>query len=326
MSGVSDSDHRPRPRKTDEFRVAAFTGRTTVQALLSEMARESEAPTTITFLPLDADLAGVPAEVIARADVAVVDGSIDRKEAIALCEALRKARAVLPISAVFCCPHAATAADLPGLLAAGVEGLLDLQLSPADTLDVLRGVARGQRAFHLQMAASSGTSLVELLTKEDESDEFSEDDLVLLRLVAAGLTDQEIGRKLYLSHHTVKHRIERLRHRVHARNRIQLAAWAGSHEALRAAGDAPRGAPAGKHGGEVTWVSRRERDGPGRYVHAARQRARRRGAPGRRNRAEGRPSRPHSADGMCPRRCEERSDVLDIDDDAVRHDSGTLAR
>jgi DNA-binding NarL/FixJ family response regulator len=235
VSEVSDSDRRLRPRKTDEFRVAAFTGRTTVQALLSEMARQSEAPTAVTFLPLDANRVGDPAEVIAGAAVAVVDGSIDRTEAVAVCEALRRARAALPISAVFCCPHAATAADLRGLLAAGVEGLLDLQLSPADTLHVLRGVARGQRAFHLQIAASSSTSLVELLAKESE--ELSDDDRGLLRLVAAGLTDQEIGRKLYLSHHTVKHRIERLRHRVHARNRIQLAAWAGSHEALRAAGD-----------------------------------------------------------------------------------------
>jgi DNA-binding NarL/FixJ family response regulator len=237
VSEVADGDHRVGPRKTGQFGVAAFAGRSTVHALLSEMARQSEVPIAITFLPLDAHLVAVAAEVIARADVAVVDGSIDRTEAIAVCEALREARAGLPISAVFCCPHSAIAADLRGLLAAGVEGLLDLQLSAADTLRVLRGVARGQGAFHLQMAAGSSTSLVELLAKQDGSEELSDHDLGLLRLVAAGLTDHEIGRQLYLSHHTVKHRIERLRHRVHVRNRIQLAAWAASHEALRAARD-----------------------------------------------------------------------------------------
>jgi len=96
-------------------------------------------------------------------------------------------------------------------------------------------VARGQGAFHLQMAAGSSTSLVELLANQSGADELSDHDLGLLRLVAAGLTDHEIGRQLFLSHHTVKHRIDRLRQRVHARNRIQLAAWAGSHEALRVA-------------------------------------------------------------------------------------------
>jgi DNA-binding NarL/FixJ family response regulator len=213
-----------------------------VHALLSEMGRQSEHAITIALLPLDSHVVEVASEVLARADVAVVDGSIDRREAIAVCQALRASRPQLPISAVFCCPHSATAADLRGLLAAGVEGLVDLQLSPVDTLRVLRGVARGQGAFHLQMAAGSSTSLVELLAKQGASEELSDHDLGLLRLVAAGLTDHEIGRQLYLSPHTVKHRIDRLRHRVHARNRIQLAAWAGSHEALRIARDGPPGA------------------------------------------------------------------------------------
>jgi two-component system response regulator DevR len=139
----------------------------------------------------------------------------------------------VPISAVFCSPHTATSTDLRGLLAAGVEALVDLQLSAAETLRVLRGVARGQGAFHLQMAAGSSVSLVELLAKERTDEVLTDHDLGLLRLVAAGLTDHEIGRQLYLSHHTVKHRIDRLRRRVRARNRIQLAAWAGSQEALR---------------------------------------------------------------------------------------------
>jgi two-component system, NarL family, response regulator DevR len=114
-----------------------------------------------------------------------------------------------------------------------VEALVDLQLSAAETLRVLRGVARGQGAFHLQVAAGSSLSLVELLGDERGEKVLTDHDVGLLRLVAAGLTDHEIGRQLYLSHHTVKHRIDRLRRRVRARNRIQLAAWAGSQDALR---------------------------------------------------------------------------------------------
>jgi DNA-binding NarL/FixJ family response regulator len=165
--------------------------------------------------------------------VAVVDASVDRVDTIAVCQTLRTMRPRVPISAVFCCPHSATSADLRGLLAAGVEALVDLQLSAADTLRVLRGVARGQGAFHLQMAAGSSLTLVELLGDDRGEEVLTDHDLGLLRLVAAGLTDHEIGRQLYLSHHTVKHRIDRLRRRVRARNRIQLAAWAGGQEALR---------------------------------------------------------------------------------------------
>jgi DNA-binding CsgD family transcriptional regulator len=84
------------------------------------------------------------------------------------------------------------------------------------------------------MAVGSSTSLFDLLARDRGANQLSEPDLALLRLVALGLTDHEIGRQLYLSHHTVKHRIDRLRRRVQARNRIQLAAWAGSQETLRA--------------------------------------------------------------------------------------------
>src|SRR3954468_2284768 len=73
MSGFSDDD-RPESGRTGEFGVAAFTGRTTVHALLSEMGRQSDASVAIAFLPLDSQLVAVAAEVIARADVAVVDG------------------------------------------------------------------------------------------------------------------------------------------------------------------------------------------------------------------------------------------------------------
>src|SRR3954471_15614060 len=95
------------------------------------------------------------------------------------------------------------------------------------------------------MAAGSSTSLVELLASQNGVEELSDHDVGLLRLVAAGLTDHEIGRELYLSHHTVKHRIDPLRRRVRARNRIQLAAWAGSQEALRINRGQTNGAGAG---------------------------------------------------------------------------------
>jgi two-component system response regulator DevR len=197
------------------------------------MGRQHEPSVSVTQFPLDSDAVAAAFDAVSAADVAVVDASVDRVDAIAVCTTLRTMHPRLPMSAVFCCPHSATSADLRGLLAAGVEALVDLQLSAAETLRVLRGVARGQGAFHLQLAAGSSLSLVELLGDERGEEVLNDHDLGLLRLVAAGLTDHEIGRQLYLSHHTVKHRIDRLRRRVRARNRIQLAAWAGSQEALR---------------------------------------------------------------------------------------------
>jgi len=100
-------------------------------------------------------------------------------------------------------------------------------------LRVLRGVARGQGLFRLQLATGSSASLAELFAPETAAETLSDTDSELLKLVALGLSDHEIGRQMYLSPHTIKHRIERVRRRLHMRNRIQLAAWAGREEALR---------------------------------------------------------------------------------------------
>jgi DNA-binding NarL/FixJ family response regulator len=232
MSGSVAEGGRAELRAPSQVGVVTISGRPTVHAFFTELAREHQASVRVTLLPLDASAVTAAREALEAADVAVVDASVDRADAIAVCTSLRLLRPRLPISAVFCCPYSATSGDLRGLLAAGVEALVDLQLSSSETLRVLRGVARGQGAFHLQMAAGSSVSLIQLLADERAAEELTDHDVGLLRLVAAGLTDHEIGRQLYLSHHTVKHRIDRLRRRVRARNRIQLAAWAGSQEAL----------------------------------------------------------------------------------------------
>jgi two-component system, NarL family, response regulator DevR len=229
-------------RRQERLTVVGFTSRPTVRALFSEIGREEADTISMRLAALEVAAVERLASAVAAAGVAVVDASADHAEAIAVCEAIHALRPELPISAVFCCAHSATAAGLRELIAAGVEGIVDLQLSSADTVRVLRGVARGQGAFHLQLAAGPSSSLAELLKSPDAARELSDHDLGLLRMVAAGLTDHEIGKQLYLSHHTVKHRIDRLRRRVQARNRIQLAAWAGGQEVLRASGDRRFGA------------------------------------------------------------------------------------
>ncbi len=228
-----DREGQPELGTAPAFGVVAMSSRPAVHAFLADIGRQHEATVDVSLLPLDSVAVAAAFDAVSAAKVAVVDASVDTAEAIAVCATLRTIRAGLPISAVFCCPHSVTSADLRGLLAAGVEALVDLQLSAADTLRVLRGVARGQGAFHLQLAAGSSTSLAQLFSDDRKTESLTDHDLGLLRLVAAGLTDHEIGRQLYLSPHTVKHRIDRLRRRVRVRNRIQLAAWAGSHEALR---------------------------------------------------------------------------------------------
>jgi DNA-binding NarL/FixJ family response regulator len=226
-----------------EFHVLVAASHPTVRALFAEIGRQSPGSVLVTVVSLESRAVLAASGRLDRRSVAVVDASVDPTEALALCQAIRGHRPDLPVSAVFCCTHSASAADLQAFLGAGVGGLLELHMSAEDILGALRGVARGEAALHVQLAAASHTSLLDRLAGNDRVEQLSDADLGLLRLVALGLTDHEIGRQLYLSHHTIKHRIDRLRRHVHAKNRVQLATWAGAELTLR--GNRPDAAPKG---------------------------------------------------------------------------------
>jgi DNA-binding NarL/FixJ family response regulator len=211
-----------------EFCIVVATGRPSVGAFFAAMARKSEAISTTTF-DVSATAAERSARAVAAASVAIIDASIDPVEALAVCRALRAQRDDLRIGILFCCPHAATPSILRPFLAAGIGSFIDLQLSAEQMLAAARGIARGEAVVRLQLREDSSAALF-----NGHSDEqLSADELALLQFVALGWTDQEIGVQLFVSHHTVKHRIERLRRRLHARNRIQLAAYAGRLERSR---------------------------------------------------------------------------------------------
>lgn len=225
-----------------EFVIVVATGRPSVGAFFTAMgARQSRGISATTF---DVSTAAVEraSRAVMDAAVAVVDASLDPVEGLAVCRELRARRADLRIGVLFCCPHAATPESLRPFLSAGIGSFLDLQLSTEQMLAALRGIARGEDVFRLQLTEDSSTVL---FNGHSEDKRLSDDDLVLLRLVALGLSDREIGTQMCLSRHTIKHRIERLRRRQHARNRIQLAAFAARLERAQGAGphEHPASAP-----------------------------------------------------------------------------------
>jgi two-component system, NarL family, response regulator DevR len=184
------------------------------------------------------DLELVPSDRPDLASVAIVDVSPDTPGAVELCRRLRAEQPALTLVALLCCEHAVTPWNLRALLASGVSGLLDLAASPADARQVLERAARGESVIHLRLGPGGSEMLRDVLSARPERRGLK---LELLALVAAGLTDREIGLRLHLSPHTVKHQIDQLRRTLGTRNRTELAAWAGRH-GFYAPEAAPRGA------------------------------------------------------------------------------------
>jgi DNA-binding NarL/FixJ family response regulator len=214
--------------EVSDLRFVVATNRPMIRSWFADWEAHGLDPLVVVCLPMDPRAVAGAGELVSAASVAVVD-AVEPIEALDLCAELRACRPGLPIAALFCCPECATAPSVRGFVAAGVRSFLDLELAAEETVRRLRCIARGHDVIHMQLGGESSAAL----RGDGASDvsELGDVDRAIVSLVASGLTDQEIGREVYLSPHTVKHRIERLRRRVHARNRVQLAAWAGRLDA-----------------------------------------------------------------------------------------------
>jgi DNA-binding NarL/FixJ family response regulator len=200
-------------------RLIIATSRPAVYAFFAAIAEEMGAT------PLRVDVAedAVTAEGVTDASAAIVDIGPDPVGAIDFCLALQEQRPGLPVTAVVCCSHSVTHWTLRRLVAVGVVSVIDLETTAAAASRALRSAARGELVVELRLGARRLVSLRDIFAGSELGGESQH----VLELVAQGLSDVEIGRRLHLSPHTVKRRIEHLRSTVGARNRIELAAWAG---------------------------------------------------------------------------------------------------
>lgn len=156
--------------------------------------------------------------------VAILDFALDPTTALRTCELLLERWPELPIAAVVCCPHSITPQNVRALAAAGVASMLDLQMTSSEMRRAVESASRGASVLHLSFGGRRRATLHDIISGKRLR---SESDVRLLELVALGLPDREIGLQLHMSPHTVKKHIEQLRDEVGARNRIELAAWAG---------------------------------------------------------------------------------------------------
>jgi DNA-binding NarL/FixJ family response regulator len=200
-------------------RLIIATSRPAVYVFFAAIAEEMDAA------PLRVDVAenAVTAEGVTDAIAAIVDIGPDPVGAIDFCLALQERRPGLPVTAVVCCPHSVTHWTLRRLVAVGVVSVIDLETTAAAASRALRSAARGELVVELRLGARRLVSLRDIFAGSELGGESQH----VLELVAQGLSDVEIGSRLHLSPHTVKRRIEHLRNAVGARNRIELAAWAG---------------------------------------------------------------------------------------------------
>jgi DNA-binding NarL/FixJ family response regulator len=113
---------------------------------------------------------------------------------------------------------------------AGVSGYLLKSLDASELFDLLEGVTRGEPAMTRAMAGKLLKAVANRLTDEDKGEQtLTERELLVLRLVASGASNQEIGLKLSISINTVKSHLKNILEKLQLDNRTQAATYAMKH-------------------------------------------------------------------------------------------------
>lgn len=120
-------------------------------------------------------------------------------------------------------------ADLFAAVKAGARGYLLKNAETTELIEAIRRVHAGEAIIAPTMAVrllEEFGDLARQAPEEPQTDELTEREIEVLRLVAQGLTNKEIAAKLDLSEHTAKTHLRNILDKLHLRSRAHAAAYA----------------------------------------------------------------------------------------------------
>jgi len=163
-----------------------------------------------------------------RPDVAVLDVRLPDGDGITVCRELRDR---MPGLACLMLTSFDDEDALLDAIMAGASGYVLKQIKGSDLVSAVRTVASGQSMLDPATTARLMHSLrADTPAVPDELAGLSPRERDILALIGDGLTNREIGKKLYLSEKTVKNHISRLLAKLGVQRRVQAAVLASHLE------------------------------------------------------------------------------------------------
>ena len=171
-------------------------------------------------------------------DVILMDIRMPRCDGLT---ATRQIKALWPEIKIVMLTTSAEDQDLFESVKSGASGYLLKSISGDAFIEALRGIEQGTPPFSPGLASRLLTEFAKLSGTEDvssrpssrpsekerQTNELTERQTEVLRLVAEGLTYREVGKRLSLSERTVRFHMTEIISRLHLQNRNQVLAYAG---------------------------------------------------------------------------------------------------
>ena len=144
-------------------------------------------------------------------------------------EATRQITRILPATRIVILTISEDDEHLFEAIKCGAHGYLSKKVEPEKFRELLVSVFRGEAALSGLTAAKILKEFAARASKHSETtpvDDLTEREKEVLQLLAAGLTNKEIGAKLDIAENTVKNHLKNILGKLHLRNRVQAAALA----------------------------------------------------------------------------------------------------
>lgn len=164
-------------------------------------------------------LARVPA---VRPDVAVLDVRLPDGDGVSVC---RELRSQFPDLACLMLTSFADDEALFNAVLAGAAGYVLKQVKGNDILDSVRRVSAGQSLLDPTTTARMMQRLREQVERPDPLEGLTEQERRVLALIGEGLTNRQIGERMFLAEKTVKNYVSNLLTKLGMERRTQAAAF-----------------------------------------------------------------------------------------------------
>lgn len=112
------------------------------------------------------------------------------------------------------------------LLASGASGYLVKEEVPDTIIEAVRGVARGEQGWVSRQIAAKMTAWIQDEERSDANHGLTPREVEVLKAVAQGKTNQEVGLLLGISEKTVEKHLESVFSKLGVASRVEAAVWA----------------------------------------------------------------------------------------------------